>query len=543
MNGEHKGTTDKCAATLAALRTELAARGWDACVVPDCDAHRSEFVAACDRRLRAATGGRFTGDSGTALVDQRRARVFVDSRFWLQAAQELAGTEWQVVCDGKAGEKTLAECLAADAEEQGRAGAPYVVGVDGTLVTPTECSRMAEKAGPTAPVRVVATAPDVPNIVDVVWKDRPQPAQGACSAFVLDENAAGGPERCVGAKLAALRAWCRENTDDDRAVAGFVVSALDDICWLLNIRGNAVPCVPVVEAYAVVRWEPDAAPSVTLFVDPTVVAAEPVQRHLEACGVAVLPYADVFAHLSTLAAQGVLLCAAESGLSVALREALGARPPHLLAVSPLEGPRAVKTAQEIANMTRAHTEDSLAAVRLLARLEAGLAAGVCALDEWGVCEMLESVRHSTSGAQYLGPSFPTIAGYGANGAVVHHEPSAEHPGKQVGTDSLLLLDFGGQYAYGGTTDTTRTVHFGEPTAEQRRAFTIVLQSHIALASTLFPNGSTTAADLDAIARAPMKAAGLDYGHGTGHGIGTLLTVHENPVLRQTDKTPIERFAE
>ena len=196
-------------------------------------------------------------------------------------------------------------------------------------------------------------------------------------------------------------------------------------------------------------------------------------------------------------------------------------------------------------MRRAHTEDSLAGVRLFARLEAGLAAGdadVCALSEWGVCEMLESVRCRSSGARYLGPSFPTIAGYGANGAVVHHEPSAEHPGAQIGTESLLLLDFGGQYAYGGTTDTTRTVHFGAPTPEQRRAFTSVLRSHIALASTLFPNDTTIAADLDAIARVPMTAVGLDYGHGTGHGIGTLLAVHENPVLRRDDKTTIQRFA-
>lgn len=566
MSGEQKesGTheTDRCAARLAALRRELAARGWDACVVPDGDAHRSEFVAARDRRLRAATGGRFTGDSGTALVDRRRARVFVDSRFWLQAAQELAGTEWHVVCDGRAGEPTLAECVAADAAEQGRAGAPYVVGVDGTLVTPDECSRIAAKATPAAPVRVaVATAPDVPNIVDAVWDDRPRATQAPQSAFVLDESAAGGPERRVGAKLAALRAWCLENattssdgSDDSSGrssspAAGYVVSALEDICWLLNIRGNAVPCVPVVEAYAVVRWSPDAAtdapPSVTLFVDPTVVAAAPVQSHLAACGVTVLPYADVFAHLAALAAQGVQLCAARPGLSVALRDALAGLPPRLLAASPLAAPRAVKTAQEIANMRRAHTEDSLAAVRLFARLEAGLAAGdadVCALSEWGVCEMLESVRCRSSGARYLGPSFPTIAGYGANGAVVHHEPSAEHPGAQIGTESLLLLDFGGQYAYGGTTDTTRTVHFGAPTPEQRRAFTSVLRSHIALASTLFPNDTTIAADLDAIARVPMTAVGLDYGHGTGHGIGTLLAVHENPVLRRDDKTTIQRFA-
>lgn len=552
MSDEHKeNKRDQCAATLAALRTELAARGWDACVVPDCDAHRSEFVAASDKRLRAVTGGRFTGDSGIALVDRTRARVFVDSRFWLQAAQELAGTEWQVVCDGKEGEKSLAEFLAEDAEEHCRGGAPYVVGVDSTLVTPDECSQMTEKASATAPVKVVCAPPDVPNIVDVVWKDRPCPTQGPCSAFVLDESAAGGPERCVGAKLAALRAQClASRNDSDSPVAGFVVSGLEDICWLLNIRGNAVPCMPVVKAYAVVRWSPDAAdtaatPSVTLFVDSEVVADTEVQRHLTACAVTVMPYADVFAHLSELAAHGVQLCATQSGISVALREALEARPPLLLSMSPLAGPRAVKTRQEVANMARAHTEDSLAAVRLLALLEAGLAAGdadVCSLDEWGVCEMLESVRRKSSGARYLGPSFPTIAGYGANGAVVHHEPSAEHPGKQIGTESLLLLDFGGQYAYGGTTDTTRTVHFGVPTAEQRRAFTIVLRSHIALASTLFPNWSTTAADLDTIARAPMSEVGLEYGHGTGHGIGTLLAVHENPVLRRNDKTVIERFA-
>jgi len=297
----------------------------------------------------------------------------------------------------------------------------------------------------------------------------------------------------------------------------------------------------VVEAYAIIlcsKEEEEASfPTKTLlFVDSAVVGDPAVQEHLKAAQVTVMPYEDFFVQLEKLAEEGRYLAVVSGETSIAVKNALKAKLPHYCPKFPLHDERVVKKPQEIANMTRSHLEDSLSAVRLFAFLEAGLRAGdssVCSMNEWNVCEKLEEIRKHTPG--YLGPSFFTIAGYAANGAIVHYEPTAERQGIKIGTDSMLLLDFGGQYAYGGTTDTTRTVHFGTPTDEQRQTFTNVLRSHIALASAAFPKNTTSMFMLDTIARSPLWNAGENYGHGTGHGVGSLLVVHEKPYYtRQSD---------
>jgi len=373
--------------------------------------------------------------------------------------------------------------------------------------------------------------------VDSVWQDRPASAQGPNSAFVLSEEAAGGEGRSVRAKMEALATWCKGEDVD-----GYIVSALDDVCWLLNIRGNAIPCVPVIIAYAIVlRNKANDAPfptNTTLFVDPAVVGAPAVQEHLKASHVTVLPYEQFFTELQKLAEAGTALASLTDTTSRATMAAMKARPAKRCAVSPFKDPRAVKTPAEISNMARAHLQDSLSAVRLFAYLDAGLRDGtITSMSEWNVCEKLEEIRQRTP--DYLGPSFFTIAGYGQNGAIVHYEPSAEHPGINIGTDSMLLLDFGGQYAYGGTTDTTRTVHFGTPTPEQRETFTQVLRSHIALAKASFPASWTRVSDLDAIARTPLWAVGKNFGHGTGHGVGSFLTVHEKPIISSRDTSFVQ----
>ena len=542
--------SDKSAAFLKDIRAELVSRGWDACIVPSCDEHGSEYVAPHKNRLKAVTGGRFTGDAGTALVDLHQARIFVDPRFWLQAAAELRGTEWIVMhTGGKPDEKTLEQCIIDDGnekvkkirEEKGDARLPvkYTVGVDGRLHSMNWYKAFVKKIDDEKLPLVLTMQPPW-NIVDEVWHDRPAPMQGPNSAFVLSEGAAGGPDRCVEAKMSIMRDWCNSNKVD-----GYVISALDDVCWLLNIRGNAIPCVPVIEAYAVVminKDEGDSFPMQTyLFVDGDVVAEPAVQQHLKQAHVTIKPYANVFTELQSLVMKGMKLAANAGCASVTLASSMGDF--FDSQKSPLTEPRAVKSPGEIANMSRAHEDDSLSAVRLFAYLDEGLRSGdraVCSMNEWDVCKKLEEIRSKTEG--YLGPSFFTIAGYGPNGAIVHYEPSHEHPGIKIGTDSMLLLDFGGQYAYGGTTDTTRTVHFGTPTSEQREAFTKVLRCHIALANASLANTrNVTVSHLDVIARQPLWKEHLDYLHGTGHGVGALSVVHETPIVAMRCQDIVKRF--
>ncbi|TVQ59080.1 MAG: aminopeptidase P family protein [Phycisphaerales bacterium] len=472
--------------------------GVDALIVPSADAHQNEYVPEMWRRREWLTG--FDGSAGDALVTRDGALLWTDGRYWTQAAAQLEGTGVALVRSGARGAPTMAAWLARETSWRGRGGG--VVGVDARVMTLRafeDLSRRLERSG----AALVALRE---NPVDAAWGERPAPPRAPVAAH--PEALAG---RSAAEKLADLRAAMRA-----AGATAHPIAELDTIAWLFNLRGADVAHNPVFLAYALVTLE-DA----TLFTDGARVDAGAL-RALE--GVASLRGYDEFedALREAAAAHAGKFWIDEAQASVWLATLVGgggaiaerSRSAATLA-------KARKNAVEIAGMRSAHVRDGVALARFLLWLEGPGGAG--GVTEFDAASRLEALR--SGGEGYAGTSFTTIAGYGANGAIVHYR-AREGSAREIGRDALLLVDSGGQYR-DGTTDVTRTVHLGAPSAQDRRDCTLVLRAHIALASTRFPEG-TSGVRLDALARAPLWALGLDYAHGTGHGVGAHLCVHESP---------------
>ena len=475
-----------------ALRDEMAQHRVDYYVVPSADAHQSEYVPKAWQRRPWLSG--FTGSVGDCVIGREGAWQWADSRYWLQAEAELDPAVWTLMRQGDAGVPNLAAWL-------GGLPAGSVVGFDPRLVglaASRDMARQVEGAG----ARVL---PIEDNLVDRVWSDRP--------SLPLD-HAAPWPEafsgQSVAAKLAALRA-----ATGDAGADALVLTTLDAIAWTFNLRGTDVAFNPVVIAYGVVSREPDAA---TLFIDPRKLDAS-ARAHLAAAGVTAAPY-DAFAeHLDTLGGRVLVDEDHVSAWIVGRLEAAGAD--VIARRSPVMLMKARKNATEQDGMRAAHLRDAVAMVRFFAWLETAWRGG--ALDEIAASDRLEAFR--AEGERFVGLSFDTISGFASNGAIVHYRAS-EATSKRIDDSTLYLLDSGAQYL-DGTTDITRTVHLGSPTAAQREHYTRVLRGHLQLGRVRFPHG-TTGTHLDALARTPLWEAGLNYGHGTGHGVGCYLSVHQGP---------------
>jgi Xaa-Pro aminopeptidase len=558
---------------LARLRSFMVARGLAAYIVPSTDAHCSEYVPAKDERRAYLTG--FTGSAGTAVVTApapvpalaaepapasaaaaaaaapataaaaapvaaaaAAALLWTDGRYFAQAARELDGAHWTLMRD------RLPETPSIEAWLASALPPSAVVGCDGALMPLVAVQRLRAALEPKGIRLACGSEGDgEPNLVDAVWAGdagaAPQPPPPAAPLFALPARVAdaGG----AAAKLARVRgALAAEGAD------ALVVSALDEVAWLLDVRGGDIACCPVALSYALVHARGPVAAE--LFVDGAKVDAA-TRAHLEAAGVALRPYADIWPALRATAGR-VWLDAASSSQAVYAALAgragggdagagAGAAASLLQRMSPIQLMKAVKSEREAAGMRAAHVRDGVALARFFSWLEAAVTRGVDAragapaaapaaalaatLTEHGVCAVLEAFRAAQ--ADYVGPSFPTIAGAGANGAVIHYRPEPASAAA-VTASAVFLCDSGGQYL-DGTTDVTRTLHFGAPSAHERRAYTRVLQGHIALARAVFPAGASGVA-LDAVARAPLWADCLDYRHGTGHGVGAFLNVHEGP---------------
>lgn len=472
---------------LARLRADLDRQGLDGFIVPLTDEHMSEYVGGYARRLEWLTG--FAGSAGTAAVLRDRAAIFTDGRYTLQVRQQVPDGLYEFrQVPGEPLEAWLAEAAPAGAR----------IAYDPWLHTRPGLARIGaalERAG-----RGAALVPVGQNPIDSLWTDRPAPS--AAPAEVLDEAFAGrasaDKRREIGAAIAAAGA--------DAAL----IAALDSVAWLFNIRGRDVPRTPVVRAFALVRADGGA----TLFIDPAKIP-DAVRAHLGA-DVAIEPHAAVLAAIEGFSGR---LLMDPAWCAVALFEAaargqvavVDARDPCVL-------PKATKNPVELAGMRAAHVRDGLAVTRFLHSLEADPPA-----DELAAQARLEAFRRESNLLRDL--SFDSISGFGPNGAVVHYRAAPETNRRFEG-DSLYLIDSGGQYP-DGTTDITRTVAIGTPTAEMRAAYTRVLKGHIALATARFPRG-TRGGQLDVLARQHLWAAGLDYAHGTGHGVGHYLGVHEGP---------------
>lgn len=472
---------------LALLRAELAAEGLDGFLVPLTDAHMSEYVAAYARRLEWLTG--FTGSAGAAAVLMDRAAIFVDGRYTLQVRDEVDESAFAICPVPETG---IGQWLAANAARAAR------VGYDPWLHSrrDLEAIRRAAPAVTLVPVRA--------NPVDRVWAG--QPPRPAGPALVHDlafaGEAHGDKLRRIGAGIAAAGAELG------------VIAALDSVAWAFNLRGTDVHRTPVVEAFALVA----ADGSATLFLAPEKVTAE-VRAHLGA-GVTIRPYGDFPAALAELGGRRVLVDPAGSVTAIAdALEAAGATP--VLARDPTLLLKAQKNPVEVAGARAAHARDGLAVTRFLAWLDRDVPTG--AIDELAAQARLEAFRRESNLLRDL--SFDSISAFGPNGAFPHYRASPA-TNRRLAGDSLYLIDSGGQYP-DGTTDITRTIAIGTPSAEMRDRFTRVLKGHIALATARFPRG-TRGGQLDILARQHLWAAGLDYAHGTGHGVGSYLSVHEGP---------------
>ena len=485
---EEKSDPSNVAPRLAALRKAMKAAGVNYFLVPRADAHRGESVPASEARLAYVTG--FTGSAGLALIGQNDAHLFIDSRYTLQAP---AQTDTSLV--------TVHEVTSLAIDPKLYVKKDKVIAYDPWLHTPGEVRDLAEKLGGYG--KIVAHE----NLIDAVWDDRPAPPAGAIE--ILGHNRAGQKAED---KIAALQQTLAEDGAD-----AVVFTLPESICWLFNIRGRDVPNTPFVLGFAVVPKK--GVP--TLFLDPAKVtdelttalagiaeieAPKKLTKALEKLGkgskaVMVDPASAPTAIFETLKTAGATL--------------IEKRDPVLL-------PKSRKNEAELAGMREAHTLDGVALAKFLHWFDGEAPKGE--LTEIGIVTALEAFRREEESC--VDASFDTISGAGPNGAIVHYRVSTKTD-RRLNAGELMLVDSGAQYL-SGTTDITRTLATGEATAEQKDRYTRVLKGMIAISMARFPKG-TSGAQIDVLARQFLWADGVTYNHGTGHGVGAYLGVHEGPV--------------
>jgi len=476
-------------ARLAALREQLARDRLDGFVVPLTDEHMSEYVGEYAQRLAWLTG--FQGSAGTAVVLPQEAAIFTDGRYTLQVREQVSAEDWQFV---GVPATSVSTWLGAHTAEGGR------IGYDPWLHTRAwvaEASQaLAERGATLVPVDT--------NPVDAVWPDRPAPSD---ARLVVQDDAVAGASSAE--KRALIADWLAERKAD-----AVVLSALDSIAWALNVRGRDVEHTPVALAYAIV----DADGTAELFVAPEKID-EAVRQHL-GNAVRLRDRADFAGALTGFAGKRV---AADPERAVAaIFDSLEAGGATILALrDPAVLAKATKNPAEIAGHRAASARDGAALARFLRWAETALPAG--GETELSAAAKLQAFREATG--VWLDSSFDTISATGAHGASPHYKVT-EASNALIEPGHLYLVDSGGQYR-DGTTDVTRVIPVGTPTEEMRDRFTRVLKGHIALATAIFPAG-TTGGQLDGFARRPLWEAGLDYAHGTGHGVGAYLSVHEGP---------------
>lgn len=473
---------------LARLRREMAQRGMDGYVVVTDDFHGSEYVGDYFK-ARAYLSG-FTGSAGTLVVLPDRAALWTDGRYFLQAAEQLTGSTIELMRMGQPGVPAIGAFLAQHLPEGG------VLGFDGRTVSSSFAGTL-EKALEAKHIRFAGGE----DLVDAVWPDRP--ALSDCPVWELTGCGLSREE-----KLAKLR---EKMAAADAAY--LLLTSLTEIAWTLDLRGGDVACTPVFLSFLLIGRE-DAQ----LCIQPQAVPAE-IAEKLTACGVTMRPYGAIYDLLRGLPADTRIM-ADSATANYRIMESLS-HAEVLDQPSPAVLMKACKTQEETDGFRAAHIKDGAALCRFLYWLKTRI--GEEPMTELSAAARLAAFRAEQP--DFLDLSFDTIAGYGPHGAIVHYDPTPEtdvplHP------EGLLLVDSGAHYRQ-GTTDVTRTIALGPVTQEEKRMFTLVLKGHLALAAARFPHGAT-GENLDVLARLPLWEQGLDYNHGTGHGVGFILSVHEGP---------------
>ncbi|KAK7531406.1 putative Xaa-Pro aminopeptidase P [Phyllosticta citribraziliensis] len=490
---------------LAHLRQLMRDHHVDIYIVPSEDSHQSEYIAPCDARREYISG--FSGSAGTAVITIDKAALATDGRYFNQAEKQL-DVNWELLKQGLQDVPTWQEWT-AEQSEGGKA-----VGVDPTVVTSPDARKLKDRISKKGGGELVAVRE---NLIDLVWaKDKPARP---------NEKVKVHPHEFAGKNFSEKLTELREELAK-RKSAGFVVSMLDEIAWLYNLRGNDIPYNPVFFSYAVVT--PDTA---TLYINDDKLTPE-VKSHL-GNDVTIRPYGAIFGDVEALSKETLQAEGSETPakkflvstrVSWALVQSLGGDKNVEEVRSPIADAKAVKNEVELGGMRACHVRDGAALIEYFAWLEDQLINKSATLDEVQAADKLEAIRSKHD--RFVGLSFDTISSTGPNAAVIHYKPE---PGNCsiIDPKAVYLCDSGAQYL-DGTTDTTRTLHFGNPTAMEKKAYTLVLKGNMALERAVFPKGTSGFA-LDTLARQFLWSEGLDYRHGTGHGVGSFLNVHEGPI--------------
>lgn len=485
---------------IAALRAHIAQEQIQAFIIPSTDPHLSEYVAPHWQSREWISG--FTGSAGTVVVTAKDAGLWTDSRYFLQAARQLEGTCITLYKEMLPETPNIPEFLSAHLQEGD------CVGIDGKMFSAEEVEHL-QKELKKSGIRIKS----IVDPMQLLWTDRP--AMPLAPAFVYDTKYAG---MSFTEKLPAVRQAMEAAGADS-----LLLSALDEIAWLLNIRGNDVHCNPVVVSYLLIEKD-----KVNYFVQPQKVTPE-LAEYFSANGISVHPYEEIGDYLNSFNAHSILMNPAKT--NYAIYSAI--RPGCLIinGASPVALLKAIRNKQEIAGIHAAMQRDGVALVKFLKWLDEAVPAGK--ETEISVDKKLHTFRAAQP--LYMGESFDTIAGYKEHGAIVHYEATPETD-VTLKPEGFLLLDSGAQYL-DGTTDITRTIALGPLTEEEKTDYTLILKGHIALAMAVFPEG-TRGAQLDVLARMPIWKKRMNYLHGTGHGVGHFLNVHEGPQSIRMNENPV-----
>ena len=483
-----------------ALRMTFRPNNIKAFIIPSTDPHLSEYVAPYWMSREWISG--FTGSAGTAVILMDKAGLWTDSRYFLQAEKELEGSGITLYKEMLPETPSITKFLCQNLKPG------ESVSIDGKMFSVQQLEQMKEDLAPYQ-LQVNLFGDPLKNI----WKDRP--SMPDAPAFIYDVKYAG---KSCGEKVAAIRTELKE-----KGIFALFLSSLDEIAWTLNLRGSDVHCNPVIVSYLLVTQD-----EVVYFISPEKITQE-VNEYLQEQQVSLRKYDEAESFLNSFAGENILIdpkktnYAIYSAINPACKVVRGESPVTLL--------KAIRNEQEIAGIHHAMQRDGVALVKFLKWLEASVLSGK--ETELSVDRKLHEFRAAQP--LYMGESFDTIAGYKEHGAIVHYS-ATEESDVTLQSKGFLLLDSGAQYL-DGTTDITRTIALGELTEEEKTDYTLILKGHIALAMAKFPAG-TRGAQLDVLARMPIWSHGMNFLHGTGHGVGHFLSVHEGPQSIRMNENPI-----
>lgn len=490
--------SNKIEQRIAALQKCMEQKNIHAYIIPTTDPHLSEYPASHWASREWISG--FTGSAGTVVVTRNKAALWTDSRYFLQGADELKGTSFILQKDGLPLTPSIDEWLI---EELGNND---TVGIDGSVYAAKEAASLTYKLN----AKNIHLSADYDLIADV-WHDRPAIPQNQIFAF---------PEKYSGESTSDKVARICASLDKNNA-QGLLVASLDTIAWIFNIRGNDVKCNPVAVAYGYVSKD-----ETVLFIDPKKLSAE-TAAYLKEQGVTIADYTKIYDYVAKISTP---ICLDSNKVSFKLHNTISKQTRIIDIPSPADLMKSIKNATEIEGFKTAMERDGAALVKFLMWLEKAVPKGdVSEMDVAKKIFELRSEQHN-----FVGESFDTISGYGPNGAIVHYHVSAESS-LTIKPEGLLLVDSGGQY-FDGTTDITRTIAVGALTHQMKADYTMVLKGHINIATAIYPQG-TRGSQLDILARKALWDNGLNFLHGTGHGIGHFLNVHEGPQSIRMNENP------